>query len=64
MFGNTGKQLKLLGKEVLGIFKAIKNDVCLELKVQKELITYRKELYELVKEQKADATRAHEEPKS
>ena len=64
MFNNTLKQLKTIGKESLSLFKAVKNDICLELKVQKELRTYRKELYELAKEQEADATRAHEETKS
>lgn len=61
MFNNTLKQLKTFGKEGISVFKAIKNDICLELKVQKELRTYRKELYELAKEQEADATRAHED---
>jgi hypothetical protein len=61
MFNNTLKQLKTIGKESLSLFKSIKDDICLELKVQKELRTYRKELYELAKEQESDATRAHEE---
>lgn len=64
MFNKTGKQLKTVGKEVLSIFKSLKDDIRLELKVQKELRTYRKELYELAKEQEADATRAHEETQS
>ena len=64
MFNKTGKQLKTVGKEVLSIFKSLKDDIRLELKVQKELRTYRKELYELAKEQEADATRAHEDAKN
>ena len=64
MFNKTGKQLKTAGKELLSIFKAVSDDIRLELKVQKELRTYRKELYELAKEQETDATRAHEETQS
>lgn len=61
MLNNTLKQLKTLGKESLSLLTAVKNDICLEFKVQKELRTYRKKLYELAKEQEADATRAREE---
>lgn len=44
MFNNTLKQLKTIGKESISIFKAIKNDVCQEISIQKQLRTYRKEL--------------------
>ena len=44
MFNKTGKQLKIVGKEITSIFKAIKNDVCQELQLSKQARAFKKDL--------------------
>lgn len=41
MFGNTGKQLKTAGKEVLSIFKAIRDDIRQERQLHKEFKAFK-----------------------
>ena len=64
MFGNTGKQLKTAGKEVLSIFKAIRDDIRQERQLHKEFKAFKKA--QLNKEDvSSDATtHAHEDAKN
>lgn len=61
MFGNTGKQLKIVGKEVLCIFKSLRDDIRQEMNIQKQLKTYRKELISKQNSSEDATTHAHEE---
>ena len=54
MFNKTGKQLRIIGKEVISIFKTLKDDIRLEIKISKELRAYRKGLYEMAEALKED----------
>lgn len=64
MLNNTLKQLKIFGKESLGILKAIKNDICQEISIQKQLRSYRKELVSKQTTSEIATTHAHEEPQN
>jgi predicted ribonuclease toxin of YeeF-YezG toxin-antitoxin module len=64
MFNNTLKQLKIIGKENLAILTSIKNDICQEIKISKQVKAYRKELISKQNTSDSDATRAHEETQS
>ncbi len=64
MFGNTGKQLKLLGKEILSTFKAIGDDIRHEIELGKKVAEYKKSLRNTEDTSKPDATHACEDTKS
>ena len=55
MFNKTGKQLKNVGKEVVSIFKTLKDDIRIEFKIAKELREYRKELYKVAETLEAES---------
>ena len=61
MLNNTLKQLKTLGKESLSLFKAVKNDICQEIKISKQVRQFKKELRAKEKPTETAPTHAHEE---
>lgn len=64
MFGNTSKQLKLLGKEILSTFKALGDDIRQEIELGKKVAEYKKSLRSTEASSKPDATHAREDDKS
>ena len=64
MFGNTGKQLKTAGKEVLSIFKAIRDDIRQERQLHKEFKAFKEAQLQKESATSETATHAHEDTKN
>lgn len=64
MFNNTLKQLKTIGKESLSLFTSIKNDICQEIKISKQVREFKKDLRAKEQSTESATTHAHEETQS
>ena len=64
MFNKTGKQIKTAGKEILCIFKSIRDDIRQEVNLRKEFKAFKEA--QLNKEDTSSevATHAHEDAKN
>lgn len=61
MLNNTLKQLKTLGKESLSLLTAVKNDICQEIKISKQVRQFKKDLRAKEQPTESATTHAHED---